>query len=85
MDNATDALRLIAGGGIDLVMCEINLSSEGSGVDVARAARDADAVWQVAAASALEGQLHTRYRQPAIVCPLDEREGRIDERTSQGI
>lgn len=44
VDNATDALRLIAGGGIDLVMSDVNLSGEGSGVDVARAARDAGIV-----------------------------------------
>ncbi len=44
VDNATDALRLIADGGIDLVMSDVNLSGEGSGVDVAVAARDAGIV-----------------------------------------
>lgn len=41
VDNANDALRLIAMGDIDLVMTDVNLSGEGSGVDVARGARDA--------------------------------------------
>jgi len=44
VDNAADALRLIAGGGIDLVMSDVNLRGEGDGVDVARAARDAGIV-----------------------------------------
>lgn len=41
VDNAADALRLIADGGIDLVMSDVNLRGEGDGVDVARAAHDA--------------------------------------------
>ncbi len=44
VDNASDALRLIARGGIDLVMSDVNLRGEGDGVDVARAARDAGIV-----------------------------------------
>lgn len=41
VDNVADALRLIALGDIDLVMSDVNLRGEGSGVDVARAAHDA--------------------------------------------
>jgi len=41
VDNATDARRVIASGSIDLVMSDVNLSGEGSGVDVARAAHEA--------------------------------------------
>ncbi|HLZ77891.1 MAG TPA: response regulator [Sphingomonas sp.] len=41
VDNAAEARRLIAGGGIDLVMSDVNLRGEGDGVDVALAARDA--------------------------------------------
>jgi two-component system, response regulator PdtaR len=41
VDNAAEAARRIAGGGIDLVLADVNLRGEGSGVDVARAAHAA--------------------------------------------
>ncbi len=41
VDNATDALRLIAVGGIDLVVSDVKLRGEGNGVDIARAAHGA--------------------------------------------
>ncbi|WP_298686444.1 response regulator [uncultured Sphingomonas sp.] len=41
VDNAAEALRLIAAGGIDLVTADVNLRGEGSGIDIARAAREA--------------------------------------------
>jgi DNA-binding response OmpR family regulator len=43
VDNMADALRLIAGGGIDFVISDVRLRGEGSGVEVAHAARKAGA------------------------------------------
>jgi len=41
VDSAIDAQHRIAAGGIDLVVCDVNLRGEGSGIDVARAAHGA--------------------------------------------
>lgn len=41
VDTAAEALRLIAAGGIDLVLSDISLRGEGDGIDVARAAKAA--------------------------------------------
>jgi DNA-binding response OmpR family regulator len=41
VDNAAEAKTLIAKGGIDLVLSDVNLRGAGSGVDVARAAHEA--------------------------------------------
>ncbi len=41
VDNAAEALRLIAAGGIDLIVSDVNLRGEGNGVDIARAAHGA--------------------------------------------
>ena len=41
VDNAAEALRLIAAGGIDLVTADVNLRGEGTGIDIARKAREA--------------------------------------------
>jgi DNA-binding response OmpR family regulator len=43
VDNMADALHLIAGGGIDFVISDVRLRGEGSGMDVAHAARRAGA------------------------------------------
>ncbi|WP_019833116.1 response regulator [Sphingomonas sp. PR090111-T3T-6A] len=43
VDNMTDALHLIARGGIDFVISDIRLRGEGSGMEVAHAARKAGA------------------------------------------
>jgi two-component system, response regulator PdtaR len=42
VDTVADARRVIAAGGVDLVTADVKLSQNGSGLDVARAARDAD-------------------------------------------
>jgi two-component system, response regulator PdtaR len=42
VDNAAEAKALIAAGGIDLIVSDIVLRGEGSGVDVARAAHAAE-------------------------------------------
>lgn len=41
IDTAGEAERWIAGGGIDLVLADVNLRGEGNGIDVARAAHAA--------------------------------------------
>lgn len=41
VDNAEEARRVIATGNVDLVTADVRLSGDGSGLDVARAARDA--------------------------------------------
>jgi DNA-binding response OmpR family regulator len=41
VDNAAEALRLIAAGGIDLVTADVNLRGQGTGIDIARKAREA--------------------------------------------
>lgn len=38
VDTAEEALRLIAEGGIDLVVCDVDLRGQGDGIDVARSA-----------------------------------------------
>lgn len=42
VDNAVDARRAIAAGGIDLVTADVRLNGNGSGLDVARAAQEAE-------------------------------------------
>lgn len=42
VDNAVEAKALIAAGGIDLVVSDVALRGPGTGVDVARAAHEAD-------------------------------------------
>ncbi len=41
VDTAAEAIRLIEGGGIDLVLSDITLRGDGDGLDVARAAKAA--------------------------------------------
>jgi len=41
VDRAEEAMRLIAAGGIDLVMADVRLQGDESGIDVARAAQTA--------------------------------------------
>jgi len=41
VDNAAEALRLIAVGGIDMVTADVNLRGQGTGIDIARKAREA--------------------------------------------
>jgi CheY-like chemotaxis protein len=41
VDNAAEALRLIAAGGIDLITADVNLRGQGTGIDIARKAHEA--------------------------------------------
>ena len=42
VDNAADAMRMIEAGGVDLVVTDVRLAGDGDGIDVARAAADAE-------------------------------------------
>lgn len=58
VDNAADALRLIARGGIDLITADVNLRGAGTGIDIARAARvEGIAVLFVSAQCPIEAQV----------------------------